>query len=134
MRHFDPSNLLSNCKTPTLWVNGTNDFAYPLDSYKKSYSLVKADRTLCVKVRMPHGHEEGWKPKEIGLFVDGFLAADKAKPFARISTIQRKGVQASAKIASEVPIKSAGLNYTTGQGTGRSGSGSRFRRKSRAER
>ena len=113
--HFDPSSLLGNCKTPMLWVNGTNDFAYPLDSYKKSYSLVK-DRTLCVKVRMPHGHEEGWKPKEIGLFIDGYLAAEKAKPFAKVSTIERKGMDVSAMVTSEVPIKSAGLHFANAEG------------------
>jgi len=116
VRHFDPSNLLGNCKTPMLWMNGTNDFAYPLDSYQKSYRLAKSDRTLCVTVRMPHGHEEGWKPKEIGLFVDGFLAAEKAKPFAKVSTIRRQGAEVSAAVTADVPLKSAGLHYTTGQG------------------
>lgn len=116
VRHFDPSCLLANCKTPTLWVNGTNDFAYPLDSYKKSYSLVPADRFLCVKVRMPHGHEEGWKPKEIGLFVDGYLAAEKEKPFAKLSAISRTGAEVSATATATVPLKSAALHYTLGKG------------------
>jgi dienelactone hydrolase len=116
VKRFDPSSVLMNCKTPMLWVNGTNDFAYPLDSYKKSYSLVKSDRTLCVKVRLPHGHQEGWRPKEIGLFVDGYIGTEKQKPFAKVSAIQRKGTEVSAAIASETPIKSAGLHYTTGQG------------------
>ena len=41
---------------PILFVNGTNDFAYPLDSYQKSYQLVKVPTDLCVTVKMPHGH------------------------------------------------------------------------------
>ena len=70
--NFDPSNHVKNAKMPMLFVNGTNDFAYPLDSYQKTYRLVK-DRNLCVTVNMPHGHSQGWAPVEIGLFVDSYL-------------------------------------------------------------
>src|SRR5262249_50279816 len=70
--NFEPSRYLARAKMPMLFVNGTNDFAYPLDSYQKSYRLV-TDRTQCVTVRMPHGHKQGWTPVEIGLFVDQHL-------------------------------------------------------------
>src|SRR5579872_941274 len=43
---FDPSRYLGNVKCPILFLNGTNDFAYTLDSYRKSYQLVKGPRTL----------------------------------------------------------------------------------------
>lgn len=69
IRHFDPSQHVGRAKMPVLFVNGTNDFAYPLDSYQKTYRLVK-DRALCVTVNMPHGHQQGWAPQEIGLFID----------------------------------------------------------------
>lgn len=72
IRHFDPSRHVGKARMPMLFVNGTNDFAYPLDSYQKTYRLV-TDRTLCVTVNMPHGHPQGWAPKEIGLFVDQHL-------------------------------------------------------------
>src|SRR5262245_7807203 len=69
VKNFEPSQYLKDAKMPVLFVNGTNDFAYPLDSYKKSYQLVK-DRNLCVTVKMPHGHSQGWAPVEIGIFAD----------------------------------------------------------------
>jgi dienelactone hydrolase len=72
VKNFDPSSYLKQAKMPMLFVNGTNDFAYPLDSYKKSYRLVK-NRQLCVIVNLPHGHPQGWAPVEIGLFVDSYL-------------------------------------------------------------
>ena len=59
---FDPSRYLPGVTCSILFVNGTNDFAYPLDSYKKSYQLVKVPIDLCVTVGMPHGHPEGWAP------------------------------------------------------------------------
>jgi hypothetical protein len=72
VENFDPSRYLGHAKMPMLFVNGTNDFAYPLDSYQKSYRLVK-NRNLCITVNMPHGHPQGWAPIEIGLFVDQHL-------------------------------------------------------------
>jgi dienelactone hydrolase len=73
IENFDPSRYLARCRIPTLWVNGTNDFAYPLDSYQKSYRAVSGPRSLCVTVKMPHGHEAGWARPEIGAFVDSLL-------------------------------------------------------------
>ena len=36
---WDPSVWLVRSKMPMLWVTGTNDFAYPMDSLQKSYRL-----------------------------------------------------------------------------------------------
>src|SRR5262249_58009011 len=75
----DPSRYLGRARMPVLFVNGTNDAAYPLGSYQKSYRLVR-DRALCVTVNMPHGHPQGWAPVEIGLFVDSVLKGGKPWP------------------------------------------------------
>src|SRR5262249_12728073 len=72
VKQYDPSRYVGQAKMPVLFVNGTNDFAYPLDSYQKAYRLVK-DRQLCVTVNMPHGHPQGWAPVEIGIFMDQYL-------------------------------------------------------------
>ena len=95
--NFDPSRYLPGVRAPILFVNGTNDFAYPLDSYRKSYRLVKGPRTLCVQVRMPHGHPQGWAPKEIGLFVDSVLKG--GEPLPRLGDLSIADGQASATIA-----------------------------------
>ena len=91
---FDPSRYLPGVTCPILFVNGTNDFAYPLDSYQKSYQLVKVPTDLCVTVRMPHGHSEGWKPKEIGLFVDSVLKEGTLPP--RLAMPEVSGDRVSA--------------------------------------
>jgi dienelactone hydrolase len=113
VENFEPSRYLSQAWMPMLFVNGTNDFAYPLDSYRKSYRLVK-DRSLCVTVNMPHGHPQGWAPGEIGLFVDEHLR--KGQPLAKVEAVQRDGSKIEAKFRSEVPIASAALHYTTDSG------------------
>lgn len=83
--NFDPSRYLKQARMPVLFVNGTNDFAYPLDSYRKSYRLVP-NRQLCVTVNMPHGHPQGWAPVEIGLFVDQHLR--KGAPLPRLERVE----------------------------------------------
>ena len=69
---------------PILWVNGTNDFAYPMDSWKKSWMLPKSPQTLCLRIRMPHGHgPAGENPEEISVYADSFLR--NGKPLAKIT-------------------------------------------------
>lgn len=81
VKNFDPSSHVGRAKMPVLFVNGTNDFAYPLDSYQKTYRLVQ-NRELCVTVNMPHGHVQGWAPVEIGLYSDQFVRG--GKPLAKL--------------------------------------------------
>jgi len=38
---YDPGAYLSACRVPIFFVNGTNDFAYPLDSHMKSHADVQ---------------------------------------------------------------------------------------------
>lgn len=113
VENFDPSRHLGGAKMPVLFVNGTNDFAYPLDSYQKSYRLVK-DRALCVRVRMPHGHPQGWAPVEIGLFVDQHV--NKGKPLPVVESMKRTGKTVEVKFRSSTPVTGAALHYSTDAG------------------
>jgi hypothetical protein len=99
---------------PVLFVNGTNDFAYPLDSYQRSYRLVK-NRTLCITVNMPHGHRQGWAPAEIGLFVDAHLCQDRRLPI--IEAVRRDGKSIDMTVRAELPIAGAALHFTIDQGS-----------------
>jgi hypothetical protein len=118
IKNFDPSSHVGNAKMPMLFMNGTNDGAYPLDSYQKTYRLVK-DRTLCVTVNMPHGHPEGWARSEIGEFVDVYLK--KGKPFLRLNEkslviVEKDGlkhVQFRSSEKSNPAVKAVQVHYTT---------------------
>jgi dienelactone hydrolase len=110
---WGPERYLAGAKMPVLFVNGTNDFAYPLGSYQKSYRLVK-DRTLCVTVNMPHGHPQGWAPVEIGLFVDSALKG--GKPLAKVENVKRDGRSVTVRFKAEVPVTTAALHWTTDGG------------------
>ena len=115
LKHWDPSQYLGQVTMPMLWVNGTNDFAYPMDSWKKSWMLPKTPQTLCLRVRMPHGHgPAGENPEEIFTYADSFLNA--AKPLAKIVEQQTNGDETSATFKAEVPIVSAELCFTRSTG------------------
>jgi len=111
---FDPSRYLPGVTCPILFVNGTNDFAYPLDSYQKSYRAVPGRTDLCVTVGMPHGHRPGWAPSEIGLFVDSVLQS--GVPLPRAGNAEIRGSSITASIQSNSPLAKARLHYTVDSG------------------
>ncbi|MCY2967116.1 MAG: alpha/beta fold hydrolase, partial [Planctomycetota bacterium] len=109
---FDPSKYLPGVSCPILFLNGTNDFAYPLDSYRKCYRLVDAPRTLSIIPRLPHGHI--WTFKEVDSFVDA--AFKKAPTLPTLTELKLDSGIATAKVVSETPIKEVALHYTTDEG------------------
>ncbi len=111
---YDPSRYLPQVRCPIFFLNGTNDFAYPLDSYKKSVEAVPGDKLVRIQVNMPHGHQQGWAPKEIGLFVDSVLLG--GDPLPKLGPIETVGDAARATIASKVRVVSGQLHYTTDSG------------------
>ncbi|MDF1741065.1 MAG: acetylxylan esterase [Verrucomicrobiales bacterium] len=111
---YDPSSHLGKCTVPTFWVNGTNDVHYVLDSYAKSYSLVQGPKTFRIEPMMGHSHPAGWKPEEIGAYIDSKLKG--GTPLAELSPLTTKDGTVSLTFESETPLKSAELHYTADEG------------------
>jgi hypothetical protein len=107
---FDPSMYVPNVKCPILFLNGTNDFAYPLDSYQKSYQLVKSPRTLSVRVRLPHGHI--WTFGEVDAFIDSHLK--KGASLLEIGPMLREGESVSTQVKGKA--RKAMLHYAIATG------------------
>jgi dienelactone hydrolase len=114
IKAYDPSSLLNRCRVPILFVNGTNDIHYPLDSYQKSFDVVPGFKQMRIEVNMRHGHPAGWAPREIGLFIDSFCLS--GKPLPVLDTPVLYGSKVRMAYSSIVALKSAGLHYTTDQG------------------
>lgn len=112
MHLWDPSHYLPQCKVPTLWVTGSNDFAYWFPPLQKTYRLVPEDhRTLAIRLRMPHGHgPAGEGPKEIAVFADSIVKG--GDPLAKVISQQVKDSTLSVSFASKHPIVKAELNVT----------------------
>ena len=108
---WDASVYLPAAAMPILWVNGSNDFAYTLGAMQRSYRLPQGPRTLCVRLRMPHGHGgAGENPEEIRVFADRLLKG--GPPLVRIAGSGREGTKAWATYASSAPVVKAELNFT----------------------
>ena len=115
LKLWDPSVYLPNAKMPFLWVDGTNDFAYPLDSLQKSYRLPPGERTLSTKLRMPHGHGgPGENPEEIRAFADSIFKG--GTPLAKIAKVGNDGKTALATFEAKTPIVKAELLFTKAGG------------------
>ena len=115
MRWWDPSSYLGNASMPILWVTGSNDFAYTMNALQKSYRLPKSPRTLCLRLRMPHGHgPAGEGPKEIQVFADSLLKG--GDPLPRITGQGRENNQVWATYESKVAVTKAELNCTKDTG------------------
>ncbi len=112
---YDPGSHLEKCTVPTLWVNGTHDRHYVLDSYAKSYAQVKGPRTIRIQPQMRHGHIPGWQPIEIQVFIDSIL--QDGSPLAKVGPmkVDADGT-VSAAYQSAHEIVNAKLHYTAESG------------------
>lgn len=108
---WDPSVYLKHAELPMLWVTGTNDFAYPMDSLQKSYRAAPGLHTLSVRIKMPHGHGgAGENPAEIRALADSILQG--GQPLAKITRQGHDGPRAWAAFTSPTAITAAELTFT----------------------
>lgn len=114
VKEYDPGSLLPHCHVPILFVNGTNDVHYVLDSYMKSYNVVPGEKQMRIEVNMRHGHPPGWAPHEIGLFIDSKCRAGQPLPVPGRPVT--RGDRVTVGCTSATPLKKAELNYTTDTG------------------
>jgi dienelactone hydrolase len=110
---WDPSSHLSRVECPILFFNGTNDFAYPLDSYRKCYRLVRPElRNVSIVVELKHGHF--WNFPEPDLFIDSVLLGKE--PLAKLGGMEVKDGAASATLKISGEPQELALCYTTDVG------------------
>lgn len=105
---FDPSRYLGQVRCPMLFVNGTCDFAYPLDSYRKSYQLVPAPVSLAVQINRPHGHI--WTFPEVDAFINHQVNGGDPLP-ALGALVISNGIAMTTVVAATPPV-GAELHYT----------------------
>jgi lysophospholipase L1-like esterase len=93
-----------------LFLNGTNDFAYPLDSYRKTIEQVRPElATVSIQVRLPHGHI--WRFGVVDAFIDSHVRA--GAPLAQLGELRVIDGQATAPIVNDVrDIKEVKLLYS----------------------
>ncbi|MBI5395949.1 MAG: acetylxylan esterase [Verrucomicrobia bacterium] len=114
IKTYDPSSVLPRCRVPILFVNGTCDVHYPLDSYQRSSDLVPGPKQMRIEVNMRHGHGPGWAPKEIGLFIDSRCKNGQPLPIPGKPVVEGDAIR--LPVTSVTAIKEASLHYTTDTG------------------
>jgi dienelactone hydrolase len=113
LRLFDPSKYLDDVRCPILFVNGTTDFAYPLDSYQKSYRLVPSKwRHVSIAVNRPHGHI--WTFPEVDAFADSVLRNET--PLPRLDAPWVRENLLIAKLDRTRGLQEFSMCYTTNSG------------------
>jgi len=113
LRWFDPSHYVDGVRYPILFVNGTTDFAYPLDSYQKTYRQVPVKwRHVSVAVNRPHGHI--WTFPEVDAFVGSVLMDRPALAVVGAPVVAEGRLTASVRPAASV--RESMLCYTTDTG------------------
>lgn len=113
LRLFDPSRHVGGVHCPILFVNGTTDFAYPMDSYLKTYRLVPDRwRHVSMEVNRPHGHI--WTFPEVDAFASSVLRNDP--PLVRVGAPNIEGGKLVARLDRMTGFKEMSLCYTTNSG------------------
>ena len=108
-RLWDPSRYIGSAKMPVMFLNGTNDFAYPMDSYAKTCALVRSEKNYSIQLNMKHGHL--FEFPEFFLFADQYIRGGKPMPVVATPVIDGGKVRTSVK--SETKLIEAKLHYTT---------------------
>ncbi|RMD81171.1 MAG: hypothetical protein D6820_05585 [Lentisphaerae bacterium] len=111
---WEPSHYLPSARIPSLWVSGTNDFAYPLDALQLSYRAVSGPVSLAIEVERPHSHVDGWSPQEIHVFMDALAFKRAPLPFIHRQVLE--GDRLMLEFDSVRPIMRAKLVYTRASG------------------
>ena len=108
----DPASYLSAASMPMLWVAGTNDGAYPLESLQKSAELVPAPVTRSITLRMPHGHGgAGELPEAVRITADYFCKGVGA-PLPVISSVAVHNGILTVSGSAKLPVVRAELLFS----------------------
>ncbi len=109
---FDPGSHVGHNQCPMLFLNGSNDFAYPMDSYRKTVRRANGPKTLSIQIHLPHGHI--WTFPEVDAFIDAALLDQD--PLPEIGPLWLEKGQARAWFRSHHRLARAALHYTSDRG------------------
>lgn len=109
----DPSRYLPKLTCPILFLNGTNDPRFFLDSHRRSYEAVPAGLAhLSIMVGLKHGHN--FKLREVEHFVDAALGGGPLPARFAIPTL--KGTTVRSRLLGPAPVGKAELHYAPATG------------------
>ncbi|MDO5552511.1 MAG: dienelactone hydrolase family protein [Planctomycetia bacterium] len=96
---FDPSSTAAGVTSRILFVNGTNDHAYPLNIHRKTcYDIAHSDILLCNNLQ--HSNTNGWSPPEIEAYINSVLQNTNSLPLLEKPVVNygKDKIEISAKV------------------------------------
>jgi len=106
---WDPKTYMGSTTVPMLFVNGGTDFAYPPDSYAKTYDLVKSSKNIHFVPVLKHGALID-KPKAVEIFIEHYLRGGVPLPKVAAPVVNDK--QVTASVETKTKLLKAKLHYT----------------------
>jgi cephalosporin-C deacetylase-like acetyl esterase len=91
LQNWEPSLYVPLQKQPTLFIDGTNDGHFSMNSFTKTYLASVCEKYLHVEYEMPHGHPPGWNPEVIYVFAD-YVTRGTQKPVKFIYRKDQNGI------------------------------------------
>jgi dienelactone hydrolase len=102
---WDPCHYLPAARMPMLWLTGTNDFAFPMNAWQKSYRLPKGPRRLSLRLGLAHGHQgPGENPPEILAFADSITRGGRPLPELTVPTSANPGPEPAGEAIPAGPL------------------------------
>jgi len=112
---FDVSQYIGQSELPMLWTTGTNDTAFYLNSWRKTYLQAKGARTLRLLPNWEHDYNTPWSTQEFFTYADS-LVKDET-PLLRVISSGQSGTETWAYYEGNRTVQSANLLYTTESGS-----------------
>ena len=112
LENWEPSLYVPLQKQPTLFVNGSNDCHFPMNSFTDTYKASTNEKFLHIEYNMPHGHRPGWTPKEIYSFADYIVYGGIQPPKYTLNNLENNG-RLEYSYEYKGKLKDAFLFYTT---------------------
>ncbi len=109
IEQWDPSAYVGNAQMPMLFINGTNDFAYDVESWQKTVNLASEAQQLLIH-EMVHNHKMGAEPEEIAKFMEDAFTNKSEKPV--LEKVKKIGKWFMAKYENGDDITEAQFIYT----------------------
>ena len=91
LQNWEPSLYVPLEKQTTLFIDGTNDGHFSMNSFTKTYQASVSEKYLHVEYEMPHGHPPGWNPEVIYVFAD-YVTRGGHKPVKFIYRKDQNGI------------------------------------------
>jgi dienelactone hydrolase len=111
---FDVSQYIGQSELPMLWATGTNDPAFYLNGWQKTYREAKGTRTLRLLPNWEHDYNTPWSTQEFFVYADSFVKDEP--PLLRAISSGQSGTEAWAYYEGNRTVQSVHLLYTTDSG------------------